>query len=189
MSERTSVRAVGRMTSRIAAFAGASLVAGRASAQASQQLVLAFDGGLSIPISGYTTLGIALAVAAIGWGMLRSGRVTRFWAVLLAVAGGALLLALPERDAVAIVPGLTVNLTTSPAIVSIPPPGPTTLQVTATNGVGHNITIASLSLSSGPYTIQSVMLLPTAAGISACAPGLVLAAGASCFVTLGTSAG
>jgi len=190
MSVNRVSRAMRPTTSAIVTLSGAMLVlaAGDANAQASQQLTLAFTGGLTVPISGFTTIAIALAVALVAWRALGGGRLARFWVLAIAAGGAALVAALPENDAAAIVPGITLNLATSPAAASIPPPGPSSLQVTANNTLGNSITITALTLTAGSYSIQTATVAQTQAPFATCTVGLVVPAGGSCLVFLATQA-
>ena len=160
----------------IAAGILVALVPIAASAQAGQTLVVAFNGAsTAVPLSGWLSLAVALVIAASAIFAFRNGGKTRFWAwPITFIAAAALYAAVVSDTAAIIAPSLFINLTTSPGSVVVPGGGAVTVIVEVDNGTGGQITIGSVSLSSGAYSIVG----------NGCTVGLVLPANGNCLITL-----
>jgi len=153
-------------------------------AQAAQSLILTFGGNSEVPIGGWTTIGIALMLAAGALVALRRKGASRFAQLcVLAATGGvlAVVTALPGADANV----LPMQLVTSPLTVS-PISCPSTL--TFQNATGKATTIFSVALS-GPANctlIAPPAVAPPVVAVPSvqCTAGLVLPAGNTCDVNL-----
>jgi hypothetical protein len=154
---------------------GATGATGALAQSATQTLAVAFTG-LSIPIGGWTAVGIAVLLALAGGVLLHRRARTGASAVVAALlATGALLTLPPTKSAEAIVVATPLNLITSPATLSITFPAASSL-VLVTNDTGVAVTITSVTLTpAGAY-----VLLPA----PTCTIGLVLAPGATCNIFL-----
>ena len=158
-------------------------------AQSTQSLVLAFDDNFAVPLSPWSSVAIAVVIAACALVFLRRRGASRFaqWCLLAATGGVlAVMQATPEAGAITSV----VLLTKSPATVSpISCPSPSST-LTFQNATGHATTIRGISLTppNGGCTLAGAP--PAAANVTLqgsatpCTVGQVIADAGQCYVTL-----
>jgi hypothetical protein len=159
------------------------VVASPAWAQATQNLTIAFQGGnaTSLPLSNWTSVGIALIVAVTAFIVLRRRNVrgARFFGAMVAVVGGAVMLSgidqHPISEAQASIPVTIIDLSTSPAILNVEPFIPFNLTAQVTNVTSQQVTITSITLAPGPFVIG----VPTS-----CVASLILSPSQSCSIAL-----
>ena len=173
---------------RLTAFAlGVAACAISSTAFAAQNLILAFGNSAPVPIGGWTTIAIALMLAASAVVLTRRKGESRYaqWSLLI-VAGSALSLlpATPEVDA-----GVVINqLVTSPLTLSGVTCSFPSSTLTFQNATGGPTTIQSVTLSgAGGCSISPPAVSPTLAAplpTPQCTAGLQLANSANCTVTL-----
>jgi hypothetical protein len=169
---------------------GVAACAVSSTAFAAQNLILAFGNGTAIPIGGWTTIAIALMIAACSLVLARRKGASRFaqWSLLI-VTGGALSLIPPAPDADA---GVGNLLVTSPFVITNVTCAFPSSTLVFQNGTGGTTTIQSVSLTgavscslSPPATPAISQALPAAPlSFPQCTAGLQLANNASCTVTL-----
>ena len=167
----------------IAALAGVS-----PAAFAAQSLVLAFSGPQAVPIGSWTSVMIAVAIAACALLMLRRGGASRFaqWCLLIGTSGVLAVIPLaPEANA----EPSSIPLVTSPVTVSPVscPLATNTLQFQ--NATGQTTTIQSIQLLGSPTTCSLggagvAASVPLEQPSSPCSPGLAIPNGGFCYVTI-----
>ena len=162
-------------------------------AQSTQSLVLSFDDNFAVPLSPWSSVAIALIVAACGLAYLRRKGASGFaqWCLLVAT-GGVLAVVPPVPEAGAIISA--TPLVHSPTTVSpLSCPGATNT-ILFQNATGHATTMRAITLTGvGPCSLG----LPPVAAPSAvqqfvapeCTVGLPLAPSDYCVVTIFGSAG
>jgi hypothetical protein len=167
---------------------GLAACAVSSTAFAAQNLILAFGNGTAIPIGGWTTIAIALMIAACSLVLARRKGASRFaqWSLLI-VTGGALSLIPPAPEADA---GGPNQLVTSPFVIqNVTCAFPSTIYFFE-NDTGGPTTIQSVrvtgqidcSLTPPPAVSQALPAAPVS--FPQCTAGLKLASLDTCTVTL-----
>ena len=157
-------------------------------AQSTQALVLAFDGAAPVPIGPWTSVLIALTIAACALVFLRRRGASRFaqWCLLVAT-GGVLAVIPPVPDADALTG--PILLVTSPLTLSpISCPGAVNV-LTFQNATGNTTTIRGVTLTGvGGCSLSGAPGAPASAplpnGNPACTVGLIIPNTGQCTVTL-----
>jgi hypothetical protein len=162
-------------------------------AQSTQALVLAFDDNFAVPLSPWTSVAIALVIAACALAFLRRRGASGFaqWCLLIATGGVlALLPPVPEADAVV----SATPLVHSPTVITPLSCPLGTNSFLFQNATGHTTTIRGVTITGvGPCSIG----LPPEAlpgGVQQlvapeCTVGLPLAPSDYCVVTIFGSVG
>jgi len=162
-------------------------------AQSAQSLVLSFDDNFAVPLSPWTSVAIALIIAACALAFLRRKGASGFaqWCVLIATGGVlAVIPPVPPADA----GPASIPLVKSPAVVS-PLSCPSAINtILFQNATGRTTTIRGVTVSGvGPCSIglpPSVVPEGLLGFIAPeCTVGLPLAPSGYCVVTIFGSAG
>jgi len=174
----------------IAALLGLSSAA---LAQSSQSLILAFDDNFAVPLSPWTSVAIALIIAACALAFLRRRGASGFaqWCLLIATGGVlAVIPPVPPADA-----GLaTIPLVKSPAIVSpLSCPSATNIFLFQ-NATGHATTIRGVTVTGlGPCSVGGPPTVVPGAALEFVAPectvGVPVNPSGYCVVTIFGAAG
>lgn len=155
-----------------------AIAAPSAWAQTPTSLVVSFNAATGVPVGAWGVAGAALFIGLLAAYVLRSRNATasRLMALVGAIAATATLsISTQQVDAVAVLP--TTNLIVSPATVSSVSGG----NYTFINAAGGPATITNVALVNAPIN------LAISAPGTTCVPGLTLAVGQTCVVSvLGT---
>jgi len=153
-----------------------------------QNLTIAFQqqgagvSAVSLPLSNWLSVGIALLVSLTAFVVLRRRNIRggRFLGAMVVMIAGATMLGIVGQrlisEARASGPVTLIDLSTSPATLDILPFAPNFLTAEVVNTSGNTVQITSITLAPGPYLITT----PTT-----CATSLILAPSAECSISLG----